>query len=117
MAPNAVSTTIGLAGASGTLQITATHLSTNFANGFSNITIGSDNQTGAIATNAFTLQDPVTFKTSGSLTLGGILTLGVNDITLGSSMSVLGMPTNFFRSNSTGVVRRSHHHTGARVPR
>lgn len=106
VAPQAVSTTVGLAGATGTLQVTSTHLSTNFANGFSNITIGSDAQTGNIASNAFTLQDNITFKTTGTLSLGGNITLGTNNATLGSALS-MGTGTNYFQTNSTGVLKRS----------
>jgi hypothetical protein len=95
-----------MAGATGTLQVTSTHFSTNFANGFSNITIGSDAQTGNIASNAFTLQDNMTFKTSGTLTLAGNITLGTNNATLGSSLS-MGTGTNYFMTNSTGVLKRS----------
>jgi autotransporter-associated beta strand protein len=106
VAPATVSTTVGLAGATGTLQVTSTHLGTNFANGFSNITIGSDAQTGNISSNAFTLQDNMTFKTTGTLSLGGNVTLGTNNATLGSSLS-MGTGTNYFQTNSTGVLSRS----------
>ncbi|MFN5218389.1 MAG: autotransporter-associated beta strand repeat-containing protein, partial [Sphingomonadales bacterium] len=104
--PQSTSNTIGLCGASGTLQITSTHLSTNFANGFSNITIGSNAQTGNISSNAFTLQDNMTFKTTGTLSLGGNVTLGTNNATLGNSLS-MGTGTNYFQTNSTGVLKRS----------
>ena len=106
VAPQTASNTIGLAGATGTLQVTSTHLSTNFANGFSNITIGSDVQTGNISSSAFTLQDNMTFKTTGTLSLGGNITLGANNATLGSSLS-MGTGTNYFQTNSTGVLKRS----------
>jgi autotransporter-associated beta strand protein len=107
VAPAAASTTIGLAGAAGTLQITSTHLSTNFADGFSNITIGSDSQTGNIGTNAFTLQDNMTFKTTGSLILGGKPLLGANDVTLGEDMGInLGSPANYFKTDGVGKVFR-----------
>ena len=105
VAPQSVSNTIGVAGATGTLQVTTTHLSTNFANGFTNITIGSDAQTGNIASNAFTLVDNMTFKTTGTLSLGGNITLGANNATLGSSLS-MGTGTNYFQTSSTGVLKR-----------
>ncbi|MFN4915058.1 MAG: autotransporter-associated beta strand repeat-containing protein, partial [Sphingomonadales bacterium] len=106
VAPQSAGSSIGLANGTGTLQVTATHLSTNFANGFSNITIGSDAQTGNISSNAFTLQDNMTFKTTGTLSLGGNITLGTNNATLGNSLS-MGTGNNYFQTNSTGVLKRS----------
>jgi autotransporter-associated beta strand protein len=106
VAPQNINNTIGLCGATGILQITSTHLSTNFANGFSNITIGSNAQTGNISANAFTLQDNMTFRTTGLLSLGGNITLDANNAVLGSSLS-MGAGTNYFQTNSTGGLKRS----------
>ncbi len=108
VAPQTASNTIGLAGASGTLSIPAAYFSTNFTDGFSNIQIGSNTQTGAISSNAFTLLDHMTFLTTGSLTLGGKPVLGSNNVTLGSGISsISGTPTHYFQTNGTGTVKRS----------
>jgi hypothetical protein len=87
----------------------ASYFSTNFADGFSNIQIGSNTQTGAITTNTFTLRDHMTFLTSGSLTLGGKPVLGNNNITLGTGITTInvGSPANYFQTNGSGTVIRS----------
>jgi autotransporter-associated beta strand protein len=108
VAPQTASNSIGLGGAAGTLAIPASYFSTNFADGFSNIQIGSNTQTGNISANAFTLRDNVTVLTSGSLTLGGKPILGNNNVTIGSAISsISGMPTHYFQTNGTGTVKRS----------
>jgi autotransporter-associated beta strand protein len=102
------SNSIGVAGATGSLQITTTHLSTNFTNGFSTVQIGSSSQTGNISTNVFTLQDDMSFLTSGTLTLGGKLAMGSNNVTLGSAISAIsGTPTYYFQTNGTGTLSRT----------
>jgi autotransporter-associated beta strand protein len=109
IAPQSASNTIGLGGATGTLSLPASYFSTNFADGFSNIQIGSNSQTGAITTNTFTLRDHMTFLTSGSLTLGGKPVLGNNNITLGTGITTInvGSPANYFQTNGSGTVIRS----------
>jgi len=108
VAPQTASTTIGLAGASGTLQLPDTYFSTNFTDGFSNIQIGSNSQTGDISSNAFTLSDNVTFLTSGSLTLGGIPVLGSNNVTLGSGISTISASASgYFQTTGSGTVNRN----------
>ena len=109
IAPQTAATTIGLAGALGTLSIPSSYFSTNFTDGFSNIQIGSTDQTGAIATNTFTLRDNMTFLTSGALTLGGKPVLGSNHLTLGTGITTInvGSPANYFQTNSTGTVKRT----------
>jgi hypothetical protein len=108
VAPQTASNTIGLGGATGTLSLPASYFSTNFADGFSNIQIGSNSQTGAISSNAFTLRDHMTFLTSGSLTLGGIPVLGSNNVTLGSAISsITASASAYFQTNGTGVVNRT----------
>jgi autotransporter-associated beta strand protein len=106
--PQTTSNSIGVAGATGSLQITTAHLSTNFTNGFSNIQIGSNSQTGNISTNVFTLQDDMSFLTSGTLTLGGKLIMGSNNVTLGSAISAItGTPSYYFQTNGTGTLSRT----------
>ena len=105
IAPQTASTTIGLGGAAGTLAIPASYFSTNFSDGFSNIQIGSNTQTGNIAANTFTLRDNMTFLTSGSLTLGGKPVLGNNNITLGDAISsISASASNYFQTNGNGKV-------------
>jgi autotransporter-associated beta strand protein len=109
IAPQSVSNTIGLGGAAGTLSLPSSYFSTNFSDGFSNIQIGSNTQTGAISSNAFTLRDNLTLLTSGSLTLGGKPMLGSNNVTLGSEITTInvGSPANYFQTNGSGTVRRN----------
>jgi hypothetical protein len=108
VAPQTASNTIGLGGASGTLSLPASYFSTNFADGFSNIQIGSNTQTGNISSNAFTLLDNMKILTSGSLTLGGKPVLGINNLTLGSNISTInvGSPANYFQTTGSGKVVR-----------
>jgi hypothetical protein len=108
IAPQTASNSIGLGGASGTLSLPASYFSTNFADGFSNIQIGSNTQTGAISSNAFTLRDNMTFLTSGSLTLGGRPVLGSNNVTLGSGISSISASTSgYFKTDGSGKVIRT----------
>jgi Secretion system C-terminal sorting domain len=107
VAPLSTSNTVGVAGGAGTLQITSTHLSTNFSNGFSNITIGDASQSGLITVDAFTLQDDLTLASSGGVTLGGAITMGANNITIGSNTSVTATSSNYFKTTGTGVVKRN----------
>jgi hypothetical protein len=108
VAPQTASNTIGLGGASGTLSLPASYFSTNFADGFSNIQIGSNIQTGNISSNAFTLLDNMKILTSGSLTLGGKPVLGMNNLTLGSDIVTVnvGSPANYFQTTGSGKVVR-----------
>jgi hypothetical protein len=108
VAPQDASNTIGIAGASGTLALPASYFSSNFTNGFSNIQIGSNTQTGNISSNAFTLLDNMKILTSGSLTLGGKPVLGINNLTLGSNISTInvGSPANYFQTTGSGKVVR-----------
>jgi hypothetical protein len=108
IAPQTASNSIGLGGASGTLSLPSSYFSTNFVDGFSNIQIGSNTQTGAIYSNAFTLRDNLTLLTSGSLTLGGKPILGNNNVTLGSDITTInvGSPANYFQTNGSGAVIR-----------
>lgn len=109
VAPQNVSNTIGLAGASGDLNLPASYFSTNFTDGFANIQIGSANQTGAISTNAFNLQDNLTLLTSGDLNLNGTVVLGSNNVTLGAAIFAINLvsSTNYFQTDGTGSVNRN----------
>jgi hypothetical protein len=116
LATQDTSATIGLAGASGTLQLPASYFSTNFTDGFSSITIGRNNQIGAISSNAFTLRDHIVLLTNNSLTLGGSVTMGNNNVTLGLDITTIsGMPTYYFTTNGTGKVNRMLTNNSSRI--
>ncbi len=59
---------IGTTGA-GTLDIASSYFSSNFTNGFSNITIGSDTAGDITVGGAITYNDPLTLKTAGNITM------------------------------------------------
>ncbi len=109
IAPKTTSLSIGVAGATGTLQVPVSFFSNNFTDGFSNIRIGRDEQTGDIAIGAFNLQDDLSFQTNGDLTLEGIPVLGSSDVTLGTAIQAvnLGSPANYFQTDGAGAVIRS----------
>ena len=116
IAPSTVGNTIGVAGSAGSLQIPDAYFTTNFEDGFSNITIGSDDQTGNIVTRQVTLRDNIGFKTSGTLTIEQTpFDITTFSLTLGSGTTVLGMPTNYIKTSSTGVVKRSISNAGSGV--
>jgi hypothetical protein len=111
LAPRFSSSSIGLAGAAGTLQLPSSYFSTNIGDGFSMVQIGNTLQSGNISVNAFTIKDHMTFMTSGILALGGKPALGNKNITLGSAISsISGMPTHYFQTNGTGSVNRTLNH-------
>ncbi|MGY6546865.1 MAG: MBG domain-containing protein, partial [Cyclobacteriaceae bacterium] len=65
--PRTINTTIGLGGATGTLQVSSTILSENFENGFKEIIIGSA-ETGKITIGgSTTFKDNLTLKSSGQI--------------------------------------------------
>ena len=108
ISPQNTSTTIGIAGASGTLALPLTYFTTNFADGFSNIQIGRNEHTAAISSNTFTLRDNMNFLTSGSLTLGGKPLLGSNNVTLGSAISsISASASGYFQTTGIGKVIRN----------
>jgi autotransporter-associated beta strand protein len=107
LAPQTVSNTIGIAGATGTLQLPSSYFTTNFADGFSYIQVGTNSQTGNISSNGLTLRDSINFMTSGSLSLGGKIVLGANHVILDSSIAnvIVGSPANYFQTNGSGVIK------------
>lgn len=87
--PRSIGTTIGIAGGAGTLQLTAANFSNQIADGFSGITIGRSDGTGAITTGAFTVNDHLTLlTTTGGITIGGALNAVTNNLTLNSTGTV-----------------------------
>jgi hypothetical protein len=108
VAPQNTASSIGLAGATGTLSLPAAYFTTNFTDGFSNIQIGTSNHSSAITANAFTLKDNMSLLTTGALTLGGIPVLGGNNLTLGSGITnITSGSTNYFQTNGNGKVIRT----------
>lgn len=103
VAPYNAGTTVGIAGGSGTLSLPASYFTTNFTNGFSGITVGRSDGTGAISVNGLIFSDPLTLLSgvgadatlagtianAGSGTSSGSLTVRVGrDIALSDSATV-----------------------------
>ncbi|MFA6119718.1 MAG: autotransporter-associated beta strand repeat-containing protein, partial [Sideroxydans sp.] len=83
-------TTIGIGGEAGTLQLASNLFSTNFTNGFSNITIGSTTAGNILLAGATTYNDPLTFKTAGNIgILANITSASVNSLTLTAAGNVV----------------------------
>jgi hypothetical protein len=76
------STTIGIAGGTGTLSLPASYFSTNFVDGFSRIVIGSNSQTGNIASGAVVFNDKITLNTSGTVSQTGAITSSGQELDL-----------------------------------
>ena len=69
--PRTAGTTIGIAGGAGTLQLPAGYFTTNFADGFSGITVGkSDAGLISLGGSALSYNDPLTLKTGNSIFFG-----------------------------------------------
>ncbi|MBU1465026.1 MAG: filamentous hemagglutinin N-terminal domain-containing protein, partial [Gammaproteobacteria bacterium] len=77
VAAKTATTTIGVSGGSGALQVSTA----DFADGFSGITIGGESQSGNIEVGAVALSDALTLQTSGTVTQTGAIT-GNQDLTL-----------------------------------
>lgn len=71
--PKTANTTIGVAGGAGTLALAASYFSSNFADGFSKITIGSSTAGAITVGGNITLNDATTFVSGGNITLNGTL--------------------------------------------
>jgi len=124
--PSTVATSIGIAGAAGTLGISAADIAA-LANGFNLITIGRAEGTGAITIDAVTFNDPVTIRSPGvggsitvegqitgangaSITLegpGATTTLNANIVTSGTAITindtvVLGTPVAILLDTTNG---------------
>ena len=100
---------IGVGGATGMLQLPASYFTTNFADGFSNIQIGSASQSSQISVGTFTLRDEVTFITQGPLNMTGKPELGANNLTLSADITNInvGSPANYFKTNGSGKLKRT----------
>lgn len=90
--PSTANTTIGIAGGTGTLQLTAGNFSTNFVDGFSKITVG-DSSAGAVTVGgATTVTDNLELISGGNITLNSALSASGQTLTLtgGSGATVSG---------------------------
>ncbi len=67
--PTTVTAPIGIAGATGTLSLPATYFSTNFIDGFSQITIGGSSQSGNVNLNSVNFRDNMRLQTSGTVSI------------------------------------------------
>ena len=88
--PETTGTTIGIGGGSGTLALPASYFTTNFSDGFSDITIGNAT-TGNVTTGAIILRDNFSLISGGTITVNGVLAAtGNNTITLkGTGLSLI----------------------------
>ncbi|WP_161965692.1 filamentous hemagglutinin N-terminal domain-containing protein [Steroidobacter cummioxidans] len=91
VAPRTANTTIGLAGAAGTLNLDTYELNT-FADGFHEVVIGLYGGTGLITANAFTFADALTLQNVGAgsagISIQGALGVGSNTLQLASAGAV-----------------------------
>ena len=85
---NTASSSIGLAGASGTLNITAAELA-HISNGWSDIIFGRNDGTGALAVNTHTWNDNVTFRSgAGVITIAGAQNAQSNNMTISTNANL-----------------------------
>ena len=81
--PKTTGATIGIAGGSGTLALPASYFSSNFVDGFSDITIGNATTDNITIGGDITLNDNFSLISAGSVTINGALTAtGNNTIAL-----------------------------------
>ena len=86
IAPSTTSTTMGIGGGAGTLNLDATDLS-YISDGWGQILFGNNAQTGNIAVNATSWNDAVTFMSNtGVITIAGAQTMGANSLTINSNV-------------------------------
>ncbi|PZP84768.1 MAG: hypothetical protein DI582_07880, partial [Azospirillum brasilense] len=85
IAPSNNATSMGLAGAAGTLNIDATELA-NITNGWANLIFGSTTQTGAMNVGAASWNDNLNLRTNtGVITINGAQNLATNSLAIASS--------------------------------
>ncbi len=95
-------TTIGLAG-TGTLSLTATHFTTNFTDGFSEIRIGNTSAGNITLGAALTMRDNLRLSTGGTMSLNQMLDIGNNNFRfIGSSISP--SANKYVKTNGTGKL-------------
>lgn len=102
--PQTNGTSIGLAGGTGTLAITADYFANKFTDGFIEIRIGNS-AAGTITHGAsLTLNDPLQLITAGNLALNENIILGANDFIF-SGTSIIPATGKYIRSNGTGKLK------------
>ncbi|MES2905990.1 MAG: filamentous hemagglutinin N-terminal domain-containing protein, partial [Pseudomonadota bacterium] len=80
--PTTASTTMGLGGGAGTLNLSAAEIA-NITNGWTSLVFGSGTTTGAMAINALTWNDVLTLQTgSGAINISGAQTMGANALNI-----------------------------------
>jgi len=100
--PNTVAGTIGLGtGSTGTLNLTDAELG-NITNGFSSITFGRTDGTGAVDMRAFTYLDPIIVYGS-TITTNGAIAAGANDVTFNVGPASAGTLNLDFSVTTTGT--------------
>lgn len=105
--PSTASTSIGVAGGTGTLSLPASLFASTFVDGFSSITIGSSATTGAISigTSALSWNDPLLLKTTSSIsvTSGASLTGNGNALVLNADTDSNGGRVTFASNSSVST--------------
>ena len=109
LGPQTAATTVGVNGAAGTLNISATDLAA-LGTGFSSLTIGQVGQSGTVTVPTFTFSVPTIIQSTSSIsTSGTIATSGANALTLNGPIT-LTAPTIF--SSGTGNINLQNTLTG-----
>jgi hypothetical protein len=94
--PREASTTIGIGGAPGQLQLPSVYFTSNFEDGFSEILLGCEDQTGDIRVRESLFTDHATLKSSGKLLFeGNITTTDNSKLTVINDDLSFTSPTNF----------------------
>ena len=85
--PRTAGTTIGIGGGAGTLQLASSYFSTNFSDGFSDITIGNANAGAITVGGATSFLDNTTLRNNSPIAINGALTAN-EDLTLTSNGAI-----------------------------
>ncbi len=99
------SAAIGIAGAAGTIRLSASEIAT-FSDGFSAIILGGDTSFGTITSNAATFLDPLTLRApgGGDIVLNGTLTAGANPISLDAGSASIQINSGTFTLAASDVL-------------
>ena len=94
-------TTIGIAGGAGTLQLTSANFATSFANGFSGITIGSATSGAITVGGATTMNDSTTLLNNSTIAINGAITANENLTMTSNGAITIGAAIN---APATGLI-------------
>ena len=119
--PRTAGTTIGIASGTGTLQLPASYFSTNFANGFSGITIGNATAGDITVGGATTFNDSTTLRSNSTIAINGAVSAQENlvltsngAISSNQSVSVTGTTTiTAGTANNITLANAANNFTGA----